>query len=433
MKEERIVKSKVPKNLTCRVEFWSEYLQAAHEFSNVTLVSGDGQHKATHTLLLAAVSDLLRRLLLEVYSMEERVVILLPDHSMKELELCFQAILAGEEKEGQEGVRQELGINVRNTGKDIGTNQSDMAINIWDYPSEIENQFKVKAEKISTKETKNISGTANYLKDGREDNEITYDQSVIGSQSESFQCQQCSSLFKNYIGLSIHLSVKHGSDWKEYIEKVNRLFRCKVCFKTLKKKSEIGKHISRVHKLGRQIMCHSCPEVFFYQTQLEDHMLVHSEDRDFVCDICGMKMKSKNRVTVHKANQHMSEEEKLWRLEMFKCNTCDKKYLNKGRLATHAESHGERIYQCEKCETMFRTKDAKRVHKKKKHSGIRPKQLTEEERKKKNEITRLHHLKMRQKQKEINGGVLRTGEERIKFNEYMKNWNEKRRAKKKSQ
>ena len=32
---------------------------------------------------------------------------------------------------------------------------------------------------------------------------------------------------------------------------------------------------------------------------------------------------------VHKRNQHMSKEEKLWRLEMFKCNTCDKRYLTK--------------------------------------------------------------------------------------------------------
>ena len=41
---------------------------------------------------------------------------------------------------------------------------------------------------------------------------------------------------------------------------------------------------------------------------------------------------------------------------------------------------------------------------------------------KENEIARLYHVKMRLKQKEVNGGVLRKGEERIKFNEYMINW-----------
>ena len=117
MLDGHVVKSELSKTLIDRVEFWSGYLQAAHKFSNVTLVSGDGHHKATHALLLAAVSDLLRSLLLEVYSSEERVVIIMPDHSMEELELCFQAVLEGDEGAGGEEARQDLGINVKKTAK----------------------------------------------------------------------------------------------------------------------------------------------------------------------------------------------------------------------------------------------------------------------------------------------------------------------------
>ena len=43
--------------------------------------------------------------------------------------------------------------------------------------------------------------------------------------------------------------------------------------------------------------------------------------------------------------------------------------------------------------------------------------MTEEELKKKREYMRYYHVKHRQKEKSMNGSVLRTGEERIKFNE----------------
>ena len=107
--------------------------------------------------------------------------------------------------------------------------------------------------------------------------------------------------------------------------------------------------------------------------------------------------------------------------------------FNKAILAGHTESHGDRIYQCEKCDTRCKTKEAIRTHRRNKHSGIKQKQLTEEEMQKKRENTCLNHVKDRLKQKENNGGVLRIGKEIIKFNEYMKNWNAKKRAQKKGQ
>ena len=45
--------------------------------------------------------------------------------------------------------------------------------------------------------------------------------------------------------------------------------------------------------------------------------------------------------------------------------------------------------------------------------------MTDEELKKKREYMQLYHAKHRQKEKSRNGGVLRTGEERLKFNEYF--------------
>ena len=335
------------------------------------------------------------------------------DHRVEELALILgitHVSKFGMEADFQQNIQTKL--EIKNYSK------------LDDFPIKTENYKENKDDTINVPLDKDIDNTeSEYCMINDKG-----DKTVCLDYIQPFKCHKCKSVFKNDIGLSIHVSVKHGSGWREYVEKDGNIFRCKICQKTVKKKPELGKHISRVHKLGTTIVCRNCPQVFFYQKQLEDHMLVHSEERNFVCDICGINLKSANRVKAHKITRHMSEEEKLKRHEKFKCKICNKKYLHKVRLATHSESHGDRIYQCDECDTWFKTKDAKRAHSRKKHLGIKPKQLSEEEVKQKNENARLYAVKMRLKLKEINGGVLRKGEERINFNKYMTN----RRAQKKA-
>ena len=77
-------------------------------------MSGGGQQKATHALLLASVSALLSSMLLEVYDTEEDMILLLPDFSMEEVKTCLQAIMSSE---GQIGLAKSLGIS---SSKDVG-------------------------------------------------------------------------------------------------------------------------------------------------------------------------------------------------------------------------------------------------------------------------------------------------------------------------
>ena len=421
------MKSEVSENLAGRVEFWGDYLNAAHKFSNVTLVSGDGQSKATHALLLASISDLLRRLLLEVFSPEERLVIILPDHSMEELELCFQAVMVGEEGKGEEGVRQDLGIVVRTTSVNNQTKPDRVgSLNKW--PSEIkENKQKVIShDATGTIDMELIHKTLKL----EYKNDLENDKNIEGKQVKQFKCQHCPSTFMNEIGLSMHFSKIHEFWWQKHLNIVGNEYSCKICSKTLKKAKEFRKHIFQEHKLVNTVVCPKCPKVF-RKNRLQTHMVVHIEEPNVVCDLCGLKYKSERLVNVHKRSQHMTNEEKLYLLEMFKCKTCDKRCLSKAKLAIHSQRHGDLIHQCDICDTRYRFVDSLRIHKRDKHSGYKPKQLTQEQLEKKREQIRLNHVIERQKQKEKNGGVLRIGEERIKFNQYMKNWNAKRRAKNK--
>ena len=46
-----------------RLEFWADYLHSSRLVTNTVLVTGDGGHKATHAVLLAAASNLFAELL----------------------------------------------------------------------------------------------------------------------------------------------------------------------------------------------------------------------------------------------------------------------------------------------------------------------------------------------------------------------------------
>ena len=78
-----------------KFNFWSSFFEASQRVTNVTLVTREGGHKATHALLLAAGSDLLRSLLQELPDTEEHAVIILPDFSASDLQLCLDAVIGG--------------------------------------------------------------------------------------------------------------------------------------------------------------------------------------------------------------------------------------------------------------------------------------------------------------------------------------------------
>ena len=75
--------------------FWRRFLEESKRVTNVTLVTREGGHKATHALLLAAGSDFLRSLLQELPDTEEHAVIILPDFSASDLQLCLDAVIGG--------------------------------------------------------------------------------------------------------------------------------------------------------------------------------------------------------------------------------------------------------------------------------------------------------------------------------------------------
>ena len=83
----------------------------------MTFVTRDGGHTATHALLLAASSDLLRSLLQELPDTEEHAVIILPDFSDSDVQLCLDAVMGGSRQGMDRVILETLGIAVRQLEK----------------------------------------------------------------------------------------------------------------------------------------------------------------------------------------------------------------------------------------------------------------------------------------------------------------------------
>lgn len=92
-----------------------------------------------------------------------------------------------------------------------------------------------------------------------------------------------------------------------------------------------------------KIQCPMCPKSFNLRCHFTQHMnIVHSENRNFKCPICGKKYQTQELLEQH-IEKHSGE-------KPFKCTQCDKSYNNKIDLKRHAKTHDEVLdHICQRC------------------------------------------------------------------------------------
>lgn len=88
---------------------------------------------------------------------------------------------------------------------------------------------------------------------------------------------------------------------------------------------------------------------------LEQHLLGHTLERRFVCDICGAGLKRKDHLTRHKQSHNPERP--------YVCTVCLKAFKRKEQLTLHFVIHsGEKRHVCTECGKGFYRKDHLRKH-----------------------------------------------------------------------
>ncbi|KAI3370339.1 hypothetical protein L3Q82_025120 [Scortum barcoo] len=146
------------------------------------------------------------------------------------------------------------------------------------------------------------------------------------------------------------------------------LYRCHICNYIFTKKSVLTWHL-KTHESKSQdnkgnFDCHICGKHIPCQSNLQNHMRVHTGERPYSCHFCGKCFKLKGHMTEH-IRTHTGE-------KPFSCHICDKSFnrgstLRKHVLAKHKE---ERPYKCGDCDELFTERLLMKRHMRKVH-GIK--------------------------------------------------------------
>ena len=148
----------------------------------------------------------------------------------------------------------------------------------------------------------------------------------------------------------------------------NRPFKCHIndCKYTGAKQRNLQKHIRLMHDFQNWHLCPKCDYKARQKVSLDAHLVKHSQEKPFKCDICDFATTAQVYLHLHKKAAHSID-------KPYKCKSCEKSFIKEQFLIRHIRTHtGEKPYKCDACPYAAQSKSNLDTHKKFKHSNERP-------------------------------------------------------------
>lgn len=163
----------------------------------------------------------------------------------------------------------------------------------------------------------------------------------------NFKCPHCSDRFET-------VNVRH-----EHIRMVHAditMYNCEYCSKKFYFLQNLTKHVNRSHLRILNFICGLCDKRFFYKNELKNHMKIHSGVKDYECDICHKKFYIFKYLKKHLNNYHVKN-------NIFDCGTCGERFCDRQKYMKHSELHSnERNYECNICNKKYKTNNHLKEH-----------------------------------------------------------------------
>uniref|UniRef100_UPI0037E77A70 zinc finger protein ZFP2-like n=1 Tax=Semicossyphus pulcher TaxID=241346 RepID=UPI0037E77A70 len=127
----------------------------------------------------------------------------------------------------------------------------------------------------------------------------------------------------------------------------------------------------RKSSAAKTFPCPICSKVFKFRSLLASHSLIHSEMRPYGCDFCSRSFRRLSHLKRHREVVHANGARPL---QSFVCHICGKDKKCRSQLARHVIIHtGERPYACDLCPARFNRSGNLQQHRKRMHGvGAEP-------------------------------------------------------------
>ena len=377
------------------------------DFTDVTLVSKDGQKVSAHRAVLCSQSSFLRGILME--SLHQSTVLYLgkADHQVLQALVQFvylsSSTIPNEKLSSLAEMAKQLGFDdleraiekVSKTDEieqDIA--QSSLEVDENFHPNEdvILNESSVPSEKIKIKcEESKSWNTEEYKEESDMDTYKNLGQSKLyqklpkiemipPNSSGGYSCNECNRLCSSWTKLKHHILQVHegylykctkceeqfGSVLKiesHHVEKHGKAsFRCEVCEKLFTHCDDLRRHVGE-----GEFKCKECKFMGCTKTVLANHAKIHDsnfKDGVFNCNLCPYQNKKRSRIGYHKKYVHDKVKES--------CDQCAFKSSRKDEVVKHQKVKHEGLkYKCDRCDYTANRSYSVTHHNAVKHNGLR--------------------------------------------------------------
>jgi KRAB domain-containing zinc finger protein len=148
-----------------------------------------------------------------------------------------------------------------------------------------------------------------------------------------FKCPQCQMAFSERCDLEKHEEKAHvlsSNNQKEFAVPAQTKHRCHECPATFLEKSDVARHIIRVHAKAKH-RCLECPATFLEKSSLTRHTIqVHNV---WKCHLCNFTAKRSDTLTNHVRAFHKDEDSSG--LQYYQCAKCGSSFTQKQNLVKH--------------------------------------------------------------------------------------------------
>ncbi|XP_050300787.1 zinc finger protein 92-like [Anthonomus grandis grandis] len=225
-----------------------------------------------------------------------------------------------------------------------------------------------KQEKIMQKVKCSVKGCmARFPSD---DHRRKHEKLHVNDLKSSFKCTECDKIFAMWPTTRVHMYKEHGMDFGMIVCPVCNLFKsyrtiqvvrhmmihseekpflCAQCGKTFKQLTQLKNH-EVIHKVPEDLptwtklkKCPKCDKFLANSKILKSHIkTVHEGIKPFICNICGHKSSRKEMLTLH-IRQHTAT-------KPFECDYCTFRTGDPNSLRKHSMKHMKAAsYQCPYC------------------------------------------------------------------------------------